>query len=80
MSNKTKKEMLEDGSGKQGESPVAAERNCAVCLIQNGRRCKKIEPSEKAVAGLTEKVPVIYFLSGQGKGGQHIYILIVECV
>jgi len=41
---------------------------------------KKIEPSEKAVAGLTEKVPVIYFLSGQGKGGQHIYILIVECV
>ena len=29
---------------------------------------------------MTEKVPVIYFVSGQEKGGQHIYILIVECV
>ena len=32
------------------------------------------------LGNLTEKVPVIYFVSGQGRGGQHIYILIVECV
>lgn len=45
------------------------------------RRCSKIEPSEKGCCrNLTEKVPVIYFVSGQGRGGQHIYILIVECV
>jgi len=73
--------MRRHGSGKQGESPAAA-KTCAVCLIQNGRRCRcyKVEPSKKAVARLTEKVPVIYFVSGQEKGGQHIYILIVECV
>ena len=45
------------------------------------RRCSKIEPSEKGCCrNSTEKVPVIYFVSGQGRGGQHIYILIVECV
>lgn len=33
-----------------------------------------------AGAGLSEKVPVIYFVSGQENGGKHIYILIVECV
>ena len=44
-------------------------------------RCSKIEPSEKGCCrNSTEKVPVIYFVSGQGRGGQHIYILIVECV
>jgi hypothetical protein len=71
--------MRRHGIGKQGESP-AAPAHFVSFKMDDAADVKKIEPSKKAVAGLTEKVPVIYFVSGQGKGGQHIYILIVECV
>jgi len=62
-------------------SPAAPAQFVSFKMDDAAHAKKKSSPQNRlSPAGLTEKVPVIYFVSGQGKGGQHIYILIVECV